>query len=84
MDQNDDDCYPVHRDVIADHHNPRLARQLARVVGLFGPRGWPECEIELADGKRATYPLPKEAAEVVQYVRKILKEYHVEPIAHKK
>jgi hypothetical protein len=65
---------------IINGHNPRLARQLARMVGMFGARGWPEIAVSMPDGTVEHHPLPKEAAEKVQYVRKLIKEYGLEPI----
>lgn len=63
-----------------DGHNPRLARQLARLVGMFGARGWPEIKVVLPDGETATCPLLDEDAAKVQYVRKLIREYGLEPI----
>lgn len=69
-----------HSAIIPSGQNPRALRQLARMVGLFGLRGWPEIAVEQDDGSVTHRPLPKQAADKVLYCRKLLNEYGMEPI----
>lgn len=64
----------------AESHNPRLARQLARLVGIFGARGWPEVAAVMPSGEVQHVPLTEDGAKKVQYVRKLIREYGLEPI----
>lgn len=60
--------------------NPRLLDRLAIIVGLFGERGWPECQVLDTDGKIKTLPVTNEIAAKVQYARKVLAEYDRKPM----
>lgn len=55
-------------------------RTLARVVGLFGERGWPFVTVVIDDDERRTYPVPDDAASLVQYARKVLHNHGQYPI----
>ena len=69
-----------HPAITANGNNPRLARQLARMVGIFGSQGWPEVAVSMHDGTLHHFPLPKESADKVFYARKVIIEYGLTPI----
>jgi hypothetical protein len=63
-----------------DAPNPRLLNQLARIVGLFGARGWPSVNVVQDDNTERFYPVTEDAAKNVQYARQILAEYGKGPV----
>lgn len=64
----------------ADQARGDPLKTLARVVGLFGDRGWPFVTVVVDDDERRVLPVPDEAASLVQYARKVLHNHGRYPV----